>query len=250
MSYIDSVDKNAIEQYISQIYIGDNLELMRELPASSIDLIYIDPPFNTGKSQRGSSGIYDDSWETMDAYLSWLRPRLTAMHLLLCDTGSILVHVDWRTSHHIRLMLEGIFGTDCFVNHLIWSYGLGGSSPRRFARKHDDILFFSRGESHYFEPPMIQATSQRMQGQMKKATDVIDIPSLNNMAHERTGYPTQKPVALLELLINACSPANGIVADFFCGSGTTLVAAKRTGRRWLGADISMDACDVAQTRLS
>src|SRR5690606_7258038 len=107
-------------------------------------------------------------------------------------------------------------------------------SPRRFARKHDDILFYCVDPQRYcFDPPRIEATSRRMAGQMKKATDVIEVPALNNMARERTGYPTQKPLALLELLIRACSPPGGLIVDPCCGSGTTLVAALNTGRRAL-----------------
>jgi DNA modification methylase len=164
--------------------------------------------------------------------------------------------VDFRVCHHVRLLLDDLLGEDRFVNHLIWSYGLGGSSPRRFARKHDDILFCCLDpERYYFDPPMIPATSARMAGKLKKSTDVLeipdvlDIPSINNMARERTGYPTQKPVALLEVLIKACCPPNGVVLDPCCGSGTTLVAAASTGRRAIGFDINPEAIVIAQGRL-
>ena len=147
-------------------------------------------------------------------------------------------------------MLDELFGEDRFVNHLIWSYGLGGSSPRRFARKHDDILFYCLDPArYYFKPPRIPATSNRLKGQTKKATDVLDIPSINNMAAERTGYPTQKPLALLELLVEACSPLGGAVLDPTCGSGTTLVAAARLGRRAIGFDSSRAAIATARKRL-
>lgn len=234
----------------SQINCGDNLSFLRSFPSDSIDLIYIDPPYNTGSTQKGTGGHYDDAWPSIDAYLNFLGPRIVEMHRTLKSTGSILVHCDWRTSHHIRLLLDRIFGPETFVNHLIWKYGLGGSSPRTFARKHDDILFYAKSDSYYFEPPMVPATSHRMKGQLKKATDVIDIPAINNMATERTGYPTQKPLALLELLISACAPENGTVADFFCGSGTTLVAAARLGRSWIGCDQSPDAIEISKVRLN
>src|SRR5262249_57055269 len=127
---------------------------------------------------------------------------------------------------------------------------LGGSSPRRFARKHDDILFYAIDPDRYwFEPPMIPATSQRMAGKLKKATDVLDIPSINNMALERTGYPTQKPVALLDVLVRACCPPGGTVWDPCCGSGTTLVAARRAGRLGVGNDISPAAIEIAASRI-
>jgi len=153
--------------------------------------------------------------------------------------------------HHARLVLDQLLGEDRFVNHLIWMYGLGGSSPRTFARKHDDILFYCLDPArYYFEAPMVPATSNRMKGQMKKATDVIDIPSLNNMARERTGYPTQKPLALLELLIRACCPMGGTVLDPCCGSGTTLVAAVSAGRCAIGFDESLDAVKMSAARLA
>lgn len=234
----------------SRIVCSDNLPFLRSIPSESIDLIYIDPPYNTGSTKKGAGGQYDDAWPSVDAYLDFLDPRIVEMHRTLKSTGSILVHCDWRTSHHIRLLLDRIFSPGNFVNHLIWKYGLGGSSPRTFSRKHDDIFFYARSDSYYFEPPMVPATSRRMKGQLKKATDVIDIPTVNNMAAERTGYPTQKPLALLELLISACAPENGTVADFFCGSGTTLLAAALLGRSWIGCDQSPDAVEISNGRLN
>jgi DNA modification methylase len=219
------------------------------LPDNSVDLVYVDPPFNTGQVQQGRETAYEDTWSSMTAYIDWIRPRLREAIRTIAPTGSLLLHCDWRTCHHLRLLLDDLLGPERFVNHLIWSYGLGGSSARRFARKHDDILFYALSETYHFEPPMVPATSRRMQGQLKKATDVIEIPSINNMARERTGYPTQKPLALLELLIGACTPAGGIVADFCCGSGTTLVAAVNRGRRYVGCDSNPAAVRIAESRL-
>jgi DNA modification methylase len=220
------------------------------LNAESVDLLYVDPPFATGRTQSGANGTYKDSWPSIDDWVQWLRERLAATLPAIKLTGSVLVHVDWRTSHHVRLILEDLLGPEHFVNHLIWSYGLGGSSPRRFARKHDDILFYAADpERYWFEPPMVPASSRRMEGQMKKATDVLDIPSLNNMASERVGYPTQKPLALLEMLIRACCPPAGVVFDPCCGSGTTLVAAVHAGRQALGCDVNPDAVGIALDRL-
>ena len=232
---------------------ADWLDLAATLPPASVDLLYADPPFNTGQTQSGRSGAYPDAWPDAAAWVAWLRERLAATLPALKPTACVLLHVDWRTSHHARLLLDDLLGPDRFVNHLVWSYGLGGSSPRRFARKHDDILFYCVDpDRHYFEPPMVPATSRRMAGQLKKATDVLEIPSLNNMAAERTGYPTQKPLALLELLVGACCPPGrpgGLVLDPCCGSGTTLVAAARLGRQSLGADVNPDAVRIAAARL-
>ena len=230
---------------------ADWLDLAPTLPEGSVDLLYADPPFNTGETKRGVGGVYNDAWPTTADWVRWIRARMEATLAAMKPTGCVLLHLDWRTSHHARLLLDDLLGPDRFVNHLVWSYGLGGSSPRRFARKHDDILFYSVDPRRYFfEPPMVPATSRRMRGEMKKATDVIDIPALNNMASERTGYPTQKPLALLEMLIGACCPPGGTVLDPVCGSGTTLVAAARSGRRVMGGDASEDAVKLTLERLA
>ncbi len=229
----------------------DWLDLAPSLDAASIDLLYTDPPFNTGKVQSSHAGSYDDAWPTTDAWIDWLRERLVATLPALKPTANILLHLDHRTSHRARCLLDDLLGADRFVNHLIWSYGLGGSSPRRFARKHDDILFYCLDpDAYFFDPPMVPATSNRMKGQLKKATDVIDIPAINNMATERVGYPTQKPLALLDLLIGACCPPGGTVLDPCCGSGTTLVAAKASGRHGVGCDLNPDAIAITRSRLS
>lgn len=230
---------------------GDWLEEVRGLAPASVDLVYADPPFNTGRTQRASGGAFCDRWDSLEAWIAWLRVRLEATLAAMAPAGSVLLHVDWRTSHYARVLLDDLLGADGFVNHLIWSYGLGGSSQRRFARKHDDILFYTLDpERYYFEAPLVPARSRRLAGQMKKATDVIEIPALNNMARERVGYPTQKPLALLELLIGACCPPGGFVLDPCCGSGTTLVAGVRLGRRVLGIDTSERAVALARARLA
>jgi DNA modification methylase len=217
----------------------------------AVDLAYLDPPFATGRRQTGRAGhAYDDSWPSMGAWIEFMRPRLEATIATLSPTGAILVHCDWRTSHHVRVLLDELLGCDHFQNQLVWQYGLGGSSPKRFARKHDDILYYTASaKDWFFDPPMIPATSQRLRGRMKKATDVLDVPSINNMAHERTGWPTQKPLALLDLLVRACCPPDGLVLDPMCGSGTTLVAAAAAGRHYLGCDRSPDAVAIARERL-
>lgn len=233
-----------------RIIHADCLDAMRAIDDASIDFVYLDPPFNTGRTMRADAGQYDDSWPGVGAYVEFLRPRVEEIHRLLKPTGSIMLHCDWRVCHHLRILLDYVFGMDQFVNHLIWRYGLGGSSPRRFARKHDDILFYGKSTNYYFDPPRVPATSNRMKGLTKKATDVIDIPAINNMALERSGYPTQKPLALLEMLIAAACPPGGIVLDPFCGSGTTAVAAQSLGRSAIAIDANTDAIRIAQSRLN
>ncbi len=241
---------------------ADWLDRGRSLPAASIDLLYADPPFNTGATRRappgaarvagrGTTGEYTDSWPDVGAWAAWLRARLEATLPALKPSAGLLLHIDWRTSHHARLLLDELLGPDRFVNELIWSYGLGGSSARRFARKHDTILYYCLDPARYwFEAPAVPATSRRLAGRTKKATDVLDIPAINNMAAERTGYPTQKPLALLEVLVRACCPPGGTVLDPCCGSGTTLVAAARAGRRAIGCDTSAEAVRIARERVT
>jgi len=236
-----------------RVCCADWLVLARTLAPASVDFVYADPPFNTGDTQTDRAGSYADRFASAAAYIAWLRERIAATLPAIKPTGLIALHVDWRTSHRVRVLLDDLLGEDRFVNHLIWSYGLGGSSPRRFARKHDDILLYCLDpERYWFAPPMVPATSQRMKGQLKKATDVLDIPSINNMAAERVGYPTQKPLALLELLVGACCPPPphaGLVLDPCCGSGTTLVAAAKLGRKWMGCDVNPEAVEIARARL-
>ncbi|MCZ6835005.1 MAG: site-specific DNA-methyltransferase [Planctomycetota bacterium] len=246
--------EDQIEACVQQ---GDCLDRLARIKDHSVDLVYLDPPFNTGRTQATTEASYEDQWPDLNAYLEFMNPRLEAIVRVLDDRGILLLHCDWRTCHHFRHRLDSLMGPENFVNHLIWMYGLGGSSPRRFARKHDDILFYAKGRDYFFEPPMVPATSNRMKGQMKKATDVIDIPAIdvidvpaiNNMAQERVGYPTQKPLALLEMLVGACCPVEGLVLDPFCGSGTTLVAAHRLNRRFLGIDRNEQAVRLARRRL-
>jgi len=236
-----------------KLLCADWLEAVSGFAASGerFDLVYADPPFMTGRVHAQRGGAFDDRWTDSAAYLRWLGERLAATIPLIRPTGSVLLHVDWRTSHRVRVLLDEMLGERCFVNHIVWSYGLGGSSPRRFARKHDDILFYAVDpERYWFEAPRIPATSARMRGQTKKATDVLQIPSINNMALERCGWPTQKPLALLEVLIGACCPPGGSVLDPCCGSGTAVVAARRLGRRAIGVDIDPRAIALAGERLA
>jgi DNA modification methylase len=240
----------AMSTAVSQVVKADWIDFVNSLDDQSVDLMYVDPPFNTKKVQSALNGSYQDSWPSTLDWVDWFTQRIALTIPKIKQTGSILIHTDWRTTHHVRLVLDNLLGEDRFVNHLVWRYGLGGSSPRRFARKHDDILFYCiKPDEYYFEPPMVPATSNRMKGQLKKATDVLDIPSINNMASERAGYPTQKPLELLKLLIGACSPLDGIVLDPCCGSGTTLLAANTLGRIGIGCDRNDEAIKITRSRI-
>lgn len=257
---------------------------MRGMNSESVDLIYLDPPFNSKQNYAAPIGseaagaAFKDTWTLSDldvewidlirdkhpalwrvllaamtdsdkSYLAYMAIRLLEMRRLLKSTGSIYLHCDPTMSHYLKLVMDAIFGRRNFQNEVIWTYGLGGSSPKRFSKKHDVILFYSRTDRYYFDKPQVPATSQRMRGKMKGATDVWDIPSLNNMAKERVGYPTQKPLELLRLVVKASSDRNGLVFDPFCGCATTLVAAEDWGRPWLGIDISPKAAQLVVSRI-
>jgi DNA modification methylase len=266
---------------VIEVIAGDNLEAMRRLITDralggKVALAYLDPPFGTGRD----FGAYDDRWaEGRKGLVESLRPRLEAIHSLLSSDGSILVHLDHRIAHVIALVLDDLFGAGDrdrkggagFRNEIIWTYGLGGSSSRFYPRKHDTILWYTKGDRWTFDPPKIPARSQRLKGKHKKQLDVLvgppsldaiddardsllpsdvwDVAAINNMARERTGYPTQKPIVLLERLVAAHSREDDLVLDPYCGSGTTLVAAKRLGRRAIGIDASPEAVRIARERL-
>lgn len=239
------------------IYCGDNLQVLARFPEKSIDLIYADPPFFSNKNYEIIWGngaeikVYEDRWKGgINVYIEWMKERLWQCYRVLKDTGSMYLHCDWHANHRLRIAMEDIFGETNFQNEIIWHYGLGGSSRTRWQRKHDNILFYSKSATWVFNPIMIPATSQRMRGQLKKEDDVWDIPTINNMAKERLGYPTQKPKALLEPIIKASSNPDDIVLDPFCGCGTTLVVAHQLGRRWIGVDVSPIACSLMKNRLS
>ncbi len=256
------------------LHCGDNLPYMAGLPDGSCDLIYIDPPFGTqrrrttAKSRRG----YDDSWAGgTKPYLAFMMPRLQQCHRLLAKHGTLYVHLDHHVSHYIRIQLDTIFGEKNFLNEIIWHYRTGGLSKRWFARKHDTILMYAKQlGAHRFS--VLREGAFRTDGLNRDAdgrpykntrkgrlyfhadgpalTDVWDIPFLSTVARERTSWPTQKPLALLERIIRASSAPGDLVADFFCGSGTTLVAAKRLDRRYLGCDTAKPAVAIAQKRLA
>jgi len=248
--------------------LGDCLEWIRVLPEESIQLVAIDPPFLTGKKQVGSGenpSSYEDRWRGgKSLYVDWLLERVGGMRELLAPTGSFLIHLDWHAVHAVKVALDDLFGEECFQNEIIWYYQTGGASPRRFSRKHDNLLWYTKTREWKFYPdripvPRTPKAIQRAQNPKgariraddthKYPEDVVFVPQLNPMSKERTGYPTQKPLELMELFIQAFTDPGDCVADFFCGSGTTPVAAARLGRRWLACDISKEAIRVTRERM-
>lgn len=256
-----------------RVVCGDNLEVMAGLPDACCDAIYADPPFFTGKTHRqaGSDHTVRDAWPGgLESYLDFLKPRLEAMRRLLKPTGTLFVHLDWHAVHYVKVELDGIFGYDHFLNEIVWSYRTGGQSARWLARKHDTILAYARvaGQNKF---NMLREGTFRTDGmnydeegrpykQTKKGrlyfnpegpalTDVWEIPFLSTVSSERNGYPTQKPLALLHRIVKISTDSGDVVGDFFCGSGTTLVAASSLDRRWIGCDISPEAVGLATSRL-
>jgi site-specific DNA-methyltransferase (adenine-specific) len=253
-----------------RVLLGDALEIAARFPQNSVDLIYADPPFFTNRRQTGGANApaaltFEDRWQGgLHEYLAWLEARVRAMRGLLKPQGAFLLHLDWHAVHYVKVLCDGIFGIEHFQNELIWYYQTGGASKDRFSRKHDTILLYSMDGHFPFDgksvaiPRTPKAMKRarcptgariRLTDTHKNPDDVLLVPALNPMARERNGYPTQKPLALLETLIKALCPPAGTVADLFCGSGTTLVAAQRLGRRWFGCDANPAAVKLACRRL-
>ncbi len=277
----DRPGEHPVDRPADRLVCADALEVLRALPDAHVDLIYIDPPFATGRLMRGASGSYDDRTPGgLAPYLAWLQPILVEIHRVLAARGSLFVHLDSRAVHHARVLLDEIFGAARLVNEIVWCYSVGGRSARAFGRKHDTILWFARDADHRFFPDAVRVP-RRAGSHMKierdddgRAVQVkrdrktgrlyrypvhegkvpedwwTDIETLNRSDRERTGWPTQKPEALLERLIAAASEPGGRVADFFSGSGTTAAVAHRLGRRFLAVDASPEACEVTRKRLA
>ncbi len=259
---------------LNRVVCDDNLAYMGSLPEGCCDLIYVDPPFNSNRMVGPAKGHFatfnDRHGDGIRGFLSFLEPRLVEMRRLLSPTGCLYVHLDWRTVHHVKVMLDQLFGQGHFLNEIIWSYRTGGVAKRWFARKHDTLLLYARRLGAHtfnqlrhgeFRTLDLRTSSdgrsfkQTRNGRLyfhpdgPAVTDVWDIPFLSTVSNERVGYPTQKPEALLERIISASSNEGDIVADFFCGSGTTLAVAARLRRRWLGCDINADAVVITRKRL-
>ncbi|MCW5933715.1 MAG: site-specific DNA-methyltransferase [Fimbriimonadia bacterium] len=284
---VERVSFGCPELPLNRLVWGDNLHVMRQLPSESIDLIYIDPPFFSGRQYNVIFGdqnemrSFNDIWEGgMPGYLIWLNARLYEMKRLLKKTGSIYVHCDWHASHYIKVEMDKIFGHENFLNEIIWAYTSGGVAKQWFARKHDVLLLYARNignhtllipkEKSYTrtlpEPHTNSGQSLGVKrdsicelcekghpGQKYRLVSMRDvwndIRGLFRNDVELIGYPTQKPESLLERVIKASTQEDGIVADFFCGGGTTPAVAQRLGRGWIACDQSRVAVAVTTDRL-
>jgi len=312
------------------IYCGDNLEQLKKLPDACVDLIYIDPPFNSNRNyevfwgETRETRAFDDRHASTQAYIEFMRPRCVELHRVLKPTGSFYYHCDWHASHYVKVMLDQIFGENNFHTEIIWKRTSSkGLAFRSFANNHDTIFFYTKGDNFtfnreylphneeyvkqfykYVEPEtgrryrldnlanpnkdrpnltyeflgvtrVWRWTKERMEEGYKKGIVVqtkpgavpamkryldeqegnpvdsiwTDIPPIQSQSEERLGYPTQKPLALLDRIIKASSNESDIVLDAFCGCGTALVAAQNLKRQWIGIDVSPTACRVMAKRL-
>ena len=294
------------------IYCGDNLEQLAKLPDKCVDLIYIDPPFNSNRNYEVFWGetkekrSFEDRHASTQAYIDYMRPRCVQLARVLKPTGSFYYHCDWHASHYVKVMLDQIFGENNFQNEIIWqrttNTGSSKSVARKFSADHDSIFYYVVGSDYTFHMPFrdydeeyikhyyvhddgdgkgpyqlqaLKTYSNDRLAQLKAENRIVqgkgrflrfkdyladkkgvptntlwtDIEPVNPIGKEKLGYPTQKPLALLERIINASSNPNDIVLDAFCGCGTALVAAQNLGRQWIGIDISPTACRVMAKRL-
>ena len=270
----------------NRLILGDNLSVMTALLPQyegRINLIYADPPFFTNKKFTARIGRgedsrkpqewklaegYHDDWDDLDSYLDFLYQRLTVMYRLLAPNGTLYLHLDWHADSYARLLLDEIFGADHFLNEIIWAYH--GPSPikRAFNRKHDTLLSYVKGDKYTFNAdavrePYHQNTVNTFKSSRKAGFGKIPnlargkvpedwwyFPVIARLHNERTGYPTQKPQALLERIVLASSNRGDIVADFFCGSGTTTAVAAEHGRNFIACDESFRALHTTRKRLA
>ena len=265
--------------------LGDCLEVLKKIEKSTADMIYLDPPFFTQEKQKLVSSktnreyVFDDTWDSMKDYLSYMEKRLIQCRRVLKDTGSIFVHCDRNASHYLKVLMDEIFGISNFQSEIIWSYKRWSNSKKGLLNNHQIILFYSKTSHFKFNriyteysatTNIDQILQERVRnkdgkavykynsdgdiviGQSKKGvplSDVWEIPYLNPKAKERVGYPTQKPILLLEQILRLVTDEGDFVIDPFAGSGTTLTAAKILKRNYLGIDILPAAVALAEQRL-
>lgn len=270
------------KQMGGQIFMGDNLEVLRNLPDRSCRLIYIDPPFNTQKTQkrdritvtrdengtrggfagaryavtRTASPQYADSFHD---FLSFIEPRIKEAYRILADDGSLFFHIDYREVHYAKVLIDGIFGRESFINELIWSYDYGGKPKNRWPAKHDNILWYAKDPENYvfnyesidripYMAPDLVGPEKAERG--KIPTDVWWMTIVPTNSKEKTGYPTQKPLKLLNRIVRVHSNEGDTVLDFFAGSGTTGMAAAVSRRNFILIDESAEAVRIMADRLA
>lgn len=269
-----------VDLSLNSVHLSDNLPLLRRLPDDCVPLIYIDPPFNTGGRQsrtqveveRDENGdrtgfggnryrtreVISRAWEdNFDDYLGFLEPRLREAHRVLSADGSLYFHIDYREVHYCKVLLDAIFGRDCFLNEIIWAYDYGGRSKTRWPAKHDNILLYVKDPGNYvfnrdevdripYMAPGLVSAEKAARG--KFPTDTWWHTIVSPTGKEKTGYPTQKPLGILRRIVAASSRPGDLVLDFFAGSGTTGAAALELGRHFCLVDSNPEALEVMRER--
>jgi site-specific DNA-methyltransferase (adenine-specific) len=267
---------------MNKVYLADNLDIIKGMPSGSIPLIYADPPFNTGKVQRRTqirtvrsaegdrTGFGGRRYATLkmgttefedfyDDYLEFLEPRIAEMHRILAPNGTLYFHIDYREVHYCKILLDSIFGRECFLNEVIWAYDYGGRPRNRWPAKHDNILVYVKDPDKYvfnydeieripYMAPGLVGPDKASKGKLPTDTWWHTIVPTNGS--EKTGYPTQKPLAVLKRIVQASSLPGEEVLDPFAGSGTTGEAAHRLGRRFILIDNSERALEVMARRFA
>jgi site-specific DNA-methyltransferase (adenine-specific) len=267
---------------VGRVVLADNLEVLRALPDGCVDLVYVDPPFNTGKVQArtqlrtvadeagdrtGFGGkryrtellgqrSFDDAF---DDFLGFLEPRIREAHRVLAAHGSFYLHLDYREVHYAKVMVDGIFGRASFLNEIIWAYDYGARARNKWPAKHDNILFYAKDPARYHfdteEVDRIPYMAPSLVGEEKAAlgklpTDTWWHTIVSPTGREKLGYPTQKPLGILSRVVRASCPKGGVVLDFFAGSGTTGAAALAAGRRFLLVDHNPEAFAIMRKRFA
>ena len=267
---------------IGAVHHEDNLAFLERAADATVDLVYIDPPFNTGKTQRRVTlkTVRDETGDrtgfggqryrseqlgttsyadTYDDYLAFLAPRLEHARRVLKESGSLYLHIDYREAHGCKLLLDRIFGRDNFLNEIIWAYDYGGRPRDRWPSKHDTIFFYAkRSGSHLFNLEEIERIPYMAPGLVgpekaargKLPTDTWWHTIVSPTGKEKLGYPTQKPIGILRRIVRASCPKGGLVLDFFAGSGTTGAAAMETGRSFVLVDESAEAVATMRRRFA
>lgn len=242
---------------MNRIYFGDNLEILKSrIEDKSIDFIYIDPPFNTGNKQSIHENSYDDSIEN---YIEFIVERVKEAYRVLKDNGTFCIHVDWRESAYIKVAMDTIFGRKNYLNEIIWAYDYGARQKKKWSTKHDTIHIYVKDINNYIfnydEMDRIPYMAPGLVGKEKAAkgktpTDCMWHTIVPTNGKERLGYPTQKPVGLLNRLVKVNSPVNGVILDFFAGSGTLGESALLNNRQFVLIDNNPQAINVMQKRFS
>lgn len=264
------------------IHLGDNLPLLQAMPDASVDLIYIDPPFNTGRTQTrltlatyrdedgDRTGFQGNRYRTetigsigyldrFDDYIGFLAPRLTEAHRILSPHGSLMLHLDYREVHYAKVFLDSVFGRDCFQNEIIWAYDYGARSKSRWPAKHDNILWYSRDPKHFtfeldacdripYMAPGLVGPEKAARGKLPTDTWWHTIVSPNGK--EKTGYPNQKPRGIIDRIVKVHSRPGDLLMDFFAGSGTLGESALTLGRNCILMDQNPEAMKVMARRFS